>query len=40
MKRPWFIRFNQQNEYDTLPCYEEELNMARKALEESQQFSH
>jgi len=34
MKNSWFIRLNQRNEYKNLPLYEEELNCARKALEE------
>jgi len=36
MKRHWFNRFSQGNDYETLPCYEEELNRARKALENIQ----
>jgi hypothetical protein len=36
MRKHWFNRFMQRNDYDTLPCYEEKLNCARKALEEIQ----
>jgi hypothetical protein len=38
MRMHWFDRFTQRNGYETLPCYEEELNCARRALEEIQQF--
>jgi len=38
MNRLSFIRFQQRNEYDDLPYYEEELNRARKALE--QEYRH
>jgi hypothetical protein len=38
MIKPWFVRFGQQNEYQTLPSYEMELNRARKALEDIQQY--
>ena len=32
MKRSWFVHFSNRNEYDSLPCYEKELDCARKAL--------
>lgn len=38
MGKHWFDRFLQKNDYGTLPCYEEELNRARKALEEIKHF--
>ena len=34
MRRHWLDRFLERNGYSTLPSYEEELNRARKALEE------
>jgi hypothetical protein len=38
MGKHWFDRFIQKNDYGALPYYEEELNRARKALEEINQF--
>ena len=38
MGKHWFDRFLQKNDYGALPYYEEELNRARKALEEINQF--
>jgi len=38
MRKPWFVLFGQQNEYEMLPEYEEELNRARKALEDIQDY--
>jgi len=38
MGKHWFDRFLQKNDYGTLPYYEEELNRARKALEEIKHF--
>lgn len=32
MKRSWFVHFANRNEYESLPCYEKELDCARKAL--------